>query len=287
MKHSKYAFDVRNLKTMNERPWELAMPAFRVMGNLFFVGNRDGASWLLDTQEGLVLFDTNYPTADALLLHSIWSLGFDPSRIVAIVHTHGHFDHFGATELIRALSGAKTYLGEADARMFGQRPELSCIGDVRNAYLALFQPDVIVRDGDSFCFGQTTLQAVSCPGHSPGATSWFFSVTGDDGKAYRVGLHGGAGLNTLCRDYREEHHVDWRDNFADSIQKVINEPVDIFLGNHTGQNRTEEKLKRMQAGDTNAFVNPYEWREFLQDLEKRFRQMLLEEESGMDQMDDA
>ena len=280
---SKYAFRIENLKTMFEEPWKLRAPAFRVFGNLYFVGNLDGASWLLETEEGLILFDTNYPTADCLLLNSIWSLGFDPAKIVAIIHTHGHFDHFGATALLKNLSGAKVYLGEADAEMFEKRPELSCIGDSRYAYLTLFEPDVRVKDGDRFTFGSTTLRAVSCPGHCPGATSWFFPVT-DGERTYRVGLHGGAGLNTLCRDYREAHGVDWRESFLESIDKVIGEPVDIFLGNHTGQNNLMEKYGRMQAGEGNPFVDAGAWRAFLTDLRRRFLRMLEEERDGTDRM---
>ena len=280
---SKYAFRIENLKTMYEEPWKLAAPAFRVFGNLYFVGNQDGASWLLDTEEGLLLFDTNYPTANALLMDSIWSLGFNPRDIRAVFHTHGHFDHFGATLLICGLSGAETYLGKADAEMFRERPELSCIADSRNAWLTLFTPDVEVRDGDEFKFGSTTVRAVSCPGHTPGATSWFFPVT-DGGKTLRAGLHGGAGLNTLCKDYCKEHRVDWRGDFRESIHKVMEEPVDIFLGNHTGQNHCLKKYSQMQQGMKNPFVDPSAWKAFLSDLLNRFEIMLREEEAGTDQL---
>ena len=279
---SKYAFNPAKLKTMFETPWDLAAPAFRVFGNLYFVGNQDGASWLVETGQGLLLFDTNYPTADILLLQSIWSLGFNPRDIVAIFHTHGHFDHFGATAYLSALSGARTYLGLADAEMFEKRPELSCLGDSQNAYLTLFSPDVRVRDGDAFTFGSTTVTAISCPGHSPGATSWFFPVS-DGTRTLRAGLHGGAGLNTLCRDYREQHHVDWREDFMASIDKVINEPVDIFLGNHTGQNDCLSKYKAM-SGTENPFIDPAAWRTFLTGLRASFLRMQQEERSGEDQV---
>ena len=110
---SRYAFHPEHIKGMLEAPWEQAAPAFQVFGNLYFVGNQDGASWLVESSEGLILFDTNYPTADALLMDSIWSLGFNPRDIAAIFHTHGHFDHMGATDLIKALSHASLILRTA------------------------------------------------------------------------------------------------------------------------------------------------------------------------------
>lgn len=268
---SKYAFQAEKLKTMFETPWMLRLPAARVFGNLYFVGNRDGASWLVETEEGLILLDTNYPTAGTLLINAIWSLGFDPGKIIAVFHTHGHFDHFGSTALIKNLSGAKTYLGREDARMFRQRPELALIQDSRGAFLEVFQPDVEVNDGDEFTFGTTKLRCVACPGHSPGATSYFFNVS-DGQRTLMAGLHGGAGLNTLCADFREQYGVDWRKDFRDSIRKVLEEPVDIFLGNHTGQNRTEEKLERL-VQEPMAFVCPGEWKRFLLELENRFCEM--------------
>lgn len=272
---SKYAYRIENLKTMFERPYELKLPAVRVFGNLYFVGNQDGASWLVDTEEGLLLFDTNYPTADALLLDSIWSLGFDPRKIIAIFHTHGHFDHFGATDLIQNLSGAKTYLGVGDAEMFRDRPELAMIHDSREAWLEIFTPDVEVHDGDIFTFGSTTVRAMAAPGHSQGATHYFITVS-DGEKTLTAGLNGGAGLNTLCVDFREQYQLDWREDFLESIHRSLEETADIFLGNHTGQNHTQEKIQRLQE-DPMAFVDPAEWTAFHQDLKQRFLIMCEEE----------
>lgn len=270
-----YAFHVEKLKTMYERPWELEIPAFRVFGNLYFVGNADGASWLVDSGEGLILFDSNYPTASAMLIRSIYVLGFRLEDIIAIFHTHGHFDHFGSTAYIKAVSGCKTYLGAGDADMFRECPELALISDNRNSYLEIFTPDVIVHDHDEFVLGNTKIRAVSCPGHSQGATSYFFNVT--DGKTeLTAGLHGGAGLNTVCASFCREYGVNWRADFLASIDKVINEPVDIFLGNHTKQNQADEK--RLRLSDTeNPFIDPQGWKEFLLQLRQKFLTMCAEE----------
>lgn len=267
------------LKKMFETPWEFILPATQVYGNLFFVGNEDGASWLVKTEKGLLLFDTNYPTAAALLVDSIWRLGFDPCDIIAIFHTHGHYDHFGATSLLQNMSGAKSYLGREDAKMFRENPKLALIPESLDSYLAVFEPDIEVNDGDEFQFGKTVVRAVSCPGHSQGATSYFFNVEDEDGRSLKAGLHGGSGLNTLCADFRRMYHVDWRANFADSIEKVIEEPVDIFLGNHTEQGKVALKIEERQKGEMNAFVDSTEWKKFLTDLRSRFQEMLRREDS--------
>lgn len=263
--------DIHDL--INETPWELRMSAFRVFGNLYFVGNKDGASWILETPEGPVLFDSNYPTMDALLIHSMWSLGFNPEKLIAIIHTHGHYDHFGATDLLKSMSGATTYLGVRDIEMFQNRPELSYLDHVSNAYVELFDADVAVNDGDVFYIGGVPIRAVSTPGHCPGATSWFFPVT-DGKRTLTAGLHGGAGFNTVVKEYREKYGVDWRDDFFHSIDKLMDEKVDIFLGNHTAQNNAGGKYELLKAGNTDAFVDPTEWQRFLRTLKVNLQSTL-------------
>lgn len=276
---SSFAFKPEKMKCMLETPWELAAPAFRVFGNLYFVGNQDGASWLLDTSDGLILFDTNYPTAASLLLDSIWSLGFNPRDIIAIFHTHGHFDHFGATNLIKALSGAKTYLSQIDAQVFLEQPELALLEDSGYPYLKLFTPDVTVHDNQELRFGDTVIRCVTCPGHTPGTTSYFFNIS-DGQQTLRAGLHGGAGLNTLCEEFRQTYGIDWREDFLASIEKVYHEQVDVFLGNHTAQNDALTKYRHYLQTGENKFVDPTAWAAFLDFIRNLYDQMTEEELQG-------
>jgi len=259
---------------INHRPWEYYIPAFRVFGNLHFVGNRNTSPWIVETSEGPILFDTSYPTMAHMQIQSIWEAGFDPRKIIAIFHTHGHYDHFGTTELIRQLSGAKVYLGADDAKMFRERPELALI-PANSCPLSLFTPDVEVNDGDVFTFGDTTIRCVHTPGHCPGATSYFFPVT--DGKqTLTCGLHGGAGMNAFSPAFQEKYQVNWRQDFFDGIEKVMNEDVDIFLGNHTSQNQLVDKLPRMTE-DYNPFIDKSAWQAFLMKIKKQLEDIIASE----------
>lgn len=94
-------------------------------GNLYFVGNKDSATHLIDTGEGLILFDTGYSNMQDFLIESIEKLGFRPEDICMIFHTHAHFDHFGATKMLKKISGAKTLISEIDGRTFKEEPELA------------------------------------------------------------------------------------------------------------------------------------------------------------------
>ena len=97
----------------------------------------------------------------------------------------------------------------------------------------------------------------------------------ENGIKKRCGYYGGFGFNTLTKSVlREMGDTEFRmwKTYAESIDKVIDEPVDIFLGNHTQDNNAIEKASRMATGGGNPFINSAEWRDHLSrkkaDLEK-------------------
>lgn len=283
---SKYAFIPEKYDHFYKYPEQSRMTPFRIFGNLYFVGNADVCSHLIDTGDGLILIDTTYPTTRALLIQSIWEMGFKPSDVRYILHTHGHFDHFGGTTLMTALSGAKTYLGEPDAEMFRKRPEMALIADSRYSYTELFSPDVELKDGDIISLGNTKIRAISTPGHTMGVMTYIFDVT--EGKeTHTAGLYGGIGVNTLCRDFIDQYgNADCRNYHLQSLEKVRGEAVDIVLGNHTGQNKTPEKYRQMceHPEAKNPFVDPKEWNEFIDFAEDLYNRMLRDEAEGTDQI---
>ena len=62
-------------------PWEFAVNPFRVAGSVYYVGNREVSSHLIDTGNRLILIDTGFPQTLHLLTESIRRLGFDPDDI--------------------------------------------------------------------------------------------------------------------------------------------------------------------------------------------------------------
>ena len=109
--------------------------------------------------------------------------------------------------------------------------------------------------------------------------SFFFDVT--DGKnTYRAGTFGGAGTNTLVRDFMEEHNIpeSARQQYIDSIQRLKKEKVELFLGNHLPNNHTEEKLKLLGTQEENPFVagSQEQWLAFLDKRLSRFQKLLEE-----------
>lgn len=57
-----------------------------------------------------------------------------------------------------------------------------------------------------------------------------------------------------------------------------------MLGNHAGHNRTVEKRQLMiqNPEGTNPFIDPSEWKRYLDTVKNRYEIMLEKEEAGVD-----
>ena len=250
-------------------PWELACEPFRIAGNLYYVGNTNVSSHLIDTGEGLILIDTAYPQTVYLLLESIRRLGFDPDDIRAILHVHAHYDHLGGTRALVELTGAETYLGEPDVDIIEKHPELTWAPGYGVEFHERFHVDHPLTDGDVIRLGNVAIECVAIPGHTPGSMSYFFE-TSENGKCYRVGIHGGPGLNTLTDEFLKRSKLSFslRRDYLNSLRRLKAETVDIFIGAHPDQNDTFGKHSR-QTDEENPFIDPLSWNRFLHDLEER------------------
>lgn len=282
---SKFAFNKDKMKDFYEHPEKYYVKPFKIFGNCWFIGNSDVGAYLLDTEEGLILIDTTYPTTRAQLIQAIWEAGFNPRNIKHIIHTHGHFDHIGATDFLVSLSGAKTYLGAEDAKMFRERPELMLAQDAGPAFVDIFKPDIELNDGDILHFGSTKIRCVATPGHTMGVFTFFIELHERE-ETLTAALCGGIGINTLCRDSIKQWDTAYlRDYFPNSMKKIMNEHVDIVLGNHTAQNNTLEKLKKWKIDSSvNPFIDEEEWTPFIQTALNEYYKMLEAEANGTDQI---
>ncbi len=244
-------------------PWEMQTEGFCIAGNLYYVGNKDVSCHLIDTGEGLILLDTAYPQTVYLLLESIRSLGFDPMNIKYIVHSHGHYDHFGGTKALVELTGAKTFLGEEDIKILNECQAMSWANEYGVFFYEKFDVDVSLKDGDIIELGNTKIKTIHSPGHTDGCMSYFFDIE-EKGETYKVGIHGGPGFNTLTDEYLAEYGRDIKNRkiFFETIEKLLEIDVDIFIGAHPGQNDTFGKQDKITK-DFNPFIDKSAWIDFL------------------------
>lgn len=240
---------------------------FQLYGNVWYVGDSWVCVHLVDTGDGLLLIDSGNCGATAMLVNAIWEAGFNPADVKWIIHSHGHLDHIGGANFFRRMFGTKLYLGEPDARMFRERPEISAIYDTHNDCDDIFAPDYEIKDGDVLAFGNTVMTFYMVPGHTDGCVAIFFDAAGPQG-VKRCGYYGGFGFNTLQKDYLMEigdPEYKTRQVYLDSLAKVRDQKVEVFLGNHCINNDTLGRRKKQQANPDgpNPFVDDKAWGAYL------------------------
>ena len=235
------------------------IPPFRMIGNLYFVGTYKASSHLIDTGAGLILIDTGYEETADIIIESMEMLGFDIKDVKYILHSHGHGDHTEGTVKLAALSGAETFLAEADLK-----------------YISGFTPDHFIKDGDVIRLGNTEILCLATPGHTEGTVSFFFDVE-ENGKVYRAGTFGGAGTNQLKKDYlnRKGCSLLNRGAYFKSIERLKKERVDVFVGNHSWQNQTRENYEKMQTSTDNPFIDDQKWGAFLDKCKSDLESVIL------------
>lgn len=71
--------------------------------------------YILDTGDGLALFDTGIPGSERKILNMLSELGKTPGDLRAILITHLHIDHVGALAALHKATGAPVYMHGLDA----------------------------------------------------------------------------------------------------------------------------------------------------------------------------
>ena len=67
-----------------------AFGPFKIIGNIYYVGDKGNAVYLFPTPEGHILFDTGYPETAPIVRQSIEKLGFQMRDIKIMINGHAH-----------------------------------------------------------------------------------------------------------------------------------------------------------------------------------------------------
>src|SRR5580693_8068010 len=98
----------------NPADWTTPFPAFRIADNLYYVGSRDLASYLVTTPQGDILINSSLESSPALIKKSMESLGFRFKDVKILLISHAHYDHDAGSAAIKQMTGAKYMVMDAD-----------------------------------------------------------------------------------------------------------------------------------------------------------------------------
>ena len=254
-------------------PWTLAQKPFKVIENVYFVGNTWVSVYLIDTPEGLILIDCAYEENLYLLIDSIRGLGFDPKDIRHLLISHGHFDHCGAARQLQEMSNCEIWINEKDAYFFTERRDLIAFED----RVPEFRIDHYYDSDQSICFGGMTIWPVPCPGHTPGTTSFFFEVE-HEGRKLTVAMQGGLGTNTLSKEdlLTNGWPLSFQQGYLDMLRQMKRRSVDVLIPSHAGHAKTYPffDIAAQDDGTGNGFIRPNAWREMLEIKEQEMLALL-------------
>jgi metallo-beta-lactamase class B len=254
--------------------WTEPFPPFRIAGNLYYVGSKGLASFLITTPEGNILINSDLEANVPMISASIEKLGFHFKDTRILLISHAHWDHDAGSAMIKQLTGAKYMVMDADVSVVesGGKSDFQYGSTPGNSYPPA-RVDRILHDGDHVELGGAVLVAHLTPGHTRGCTTWTMQVA-DRGNTYNVVIVGSPNVNPGYKLVRnagypaiaEDYELMWR------VLKSL--PCDIFLGAHGGYFGLEGKYALLKNDGLNPFVDPDGYKKFIAEKERDFRDEL-------------
>lgn len=237
---------------------------FQVFDNLYYVGAKWVAAWVLETDQGLILFDSLYGELTDIAIDGMRDLGMDPDDVRYLIVSHAHFDHIGGARRMQDEFGAVVVMTEEDWQMT-EEPAI---------YREYPKPirHLTATHGGTLNLGRDKLTFMKTPGHTPGVLSTSFTVY-DNGYPHAAVLFGGAGLNF--------DGVERTQSYIDSIAFLQSLPgVEVNIPNHADSaevfERAEALLKR-KPDAPHPFVDPEGWSVWLDELMQAAQEKMAEE----------
>src|SRR5213075_3138661 len=94
--------------------WKEPFPPHRIIGNVYYVGSKGLASYLITTPQGNILINSNLESSAPQIKESIEKLGFKFSDIKILLISHAHWDHDAGSAMIKQITGARYMVMDAD-----------------------------------------------------------------------------------------------------------------------------------------------------------------------------
>ena len=250
--------------------WTTAQKPFHIAGNLYYVGSRDLAAYLVTTPRGNILINANLATSPPQIKAAVEELGFKWADTRILLNSQAHYDHLaGGAEVVRethaklmAMDGDSQLAENGDAHDFGG-PDFTPYAPVHVSR--------VLHDGDTVSLGGTVLTAHRTAGHTRGCTTWTMQVH-EGGHTWNVVIAGGfAAFDTyrlIDLPGKPASYPGILKDFKDGFALQRNLPCDIFLGAHGLYFNMQEKIARMATEGPSVWLDSGEYRRLLDSSEK-------------------
>lgn len=256
----------RNIGTREDQ--DTPFTPHKIVGNLYYVGTRSLASFLLTTPQGHILINSDYERNVPAVRQSIEALGFKYTDIKMLLGSHAHADHMEGDALVKQLSGAQVMAMAEDV------PALQAMTGPNKRPHPI---DRVLHDGEKVELGGMTLVAHLTPGHTRGCTTWTFDVA-DGGKKYGVLIIGSVGVNPGMKLIGNDSYPTIVQDFQRSFAFLRSQHPDIPLGSHPGMYNMNEKFAKLGSGRPNPYIDPAGYVAELDIVEGVFKSVLAQQQ---------
>ena len=258
--------------------WTEPFPPFHIAGNLYYVGSKGLANYLITTPQGNILINSDLEANVPMIKASIEKLGFKFSDTKILLISHAHWDHDAGSAAIKEATGATYMVMDADVPVV----ESGGKADFQYGSADLYRPtkvDRVLHDGDEVKLGGTVLTAHLTPGHTKGCTTWTMRVT-EDGKTYNVVIIGSPNVNAGYKLVNNDAYPQIAEDYERMWRVLKSLPCDIFLGAHGDYFGLGEKYPRLKKGTTNPFIDPEGYRKYVAQKEQDFQTELAKQKAA-------
>ena len=259
--------------------WTAPFPPFRIAGNLYYVGSKGLANYLITTREGHILINSDLEANVPLIRASVEKLGFKFTDIKILLISHAHWDHNAASATIKKLTGALYMVMDGDVANVesGGKTDFQYGSDPD----ALYPPtkvDRVLHDGDRVTLGDAVLVAHLTPGHTKGCTTWTMKVN-DSGRTYDAVIVGSPNVNPGYQLVNNAAYPAIASDYERMFTVLKSLPADIFLGAHGSYFDMEAKYARMKPDAPNPFIDRDGYKKFVAQKERAFRDELAKQKA--------
>jgi metallo-beta-lactamase class B len=246
--------------------WNRPVPPFRIADNLYYVGVKGVASYLIVTPDGDMLLDAGFRETVPLVEASIRKLGFHVEDVHILLLSHAHFDHAGGLAAMKSATHARLLASPGDAPLLerGGRDDFA-FGD-RGRFPPV-KPDGLLQNGVPVRLDGVEMTPHFTPGHTKGCTTWTTTVR-DRGQERHVVF--ACSLSTPgYQVVNNPKYPGMLQDYKTSIATMRGLPCDIFLAAHPEQFGMDLKLAELQKhpDGPNPFVDPAGYKAYLDESE--------------------
>lgn len=269
------------LRAQANPDWTEPFPPFRIAGNLYYVGSKGLANYLITTPQGHILINSDLEANIPLIRASVEKLGFTFRDIKILLISHAHWDHNAGSAAIKTLTGAKYMVMDADVAVVesGGKTDFQ-YGNVARSLYPPTKVDRVLHDGEEVKWGGAVLVAHLTPGHTKGCTTWTMKVQ-EAGRTYNVVIIGSPNVNAGYQLVNNGPYPQIAANYERMFRVLKSLPCDIFLGAHGGYFDMETKYAGLKENAATPFIDPAGYKKYVADKEGAFRTELAKQKAAL------